>query len=319
DLLQVQRIDHGVQAVYDPALLQRLADYALGRHGPVPDDSPDRYPALLRAVVHRQAHLVARWMNAGFIHGVMNTDNMTISGQAIDFGPCAFMDAYDPATVFSSIDHYGRYAYGNQPAIARWNLMRLAEALLPLLDADAERALARATEVLSEFAPAYERALRAGQRIRLGLRTDQGAGDARLIDDWLALLARRRADFTRSHRALAAAAAGDDGPLREAVGGDDDVAKWLARWRARCAQEDRAAEDAAARAAALRQTNPRIVARNHRVEEALTAASDDGNLDPFERLLGALRRPFDDDPALEHFAHPAAPEFTQHYMTFCGT
>ena len=151
-----------VAAQRDTALLRRLADYALGRHGPVSADSPDRYLALLRAVVQRQARLIAQWMNLGFIHGVMNTDNVTISGETIDFGPCAFMEAYDPATVFSSIDHHGRYAYGNQPAIAQWNMARLAEALLPLIDADAERAVARATEALSEFVPAYERALRAG-------------------------------------------------------------------------------------------------------------------------------------------------------------
>lgn len=202
---------------------------------------------------------------------------------------------------------------------SRSGTCRVWPKLLPLIDADAERAVARVTEALRELASAYERALRAGQRARLGLRTDQGARDARLIDDWLALLARTEADFTRSHRALVAAAVGDDGPLREAVGSEEELTAWLARWRARCAQEDRAAEDAAARVAALRQGNPRIVARNHRVEEALAAASDDGKLDPFERMLDALRRPFDDDRALEDFAHPAPVEFTRRYMTFCGT
>lgn len=307
-----------VAARRDEALLRRLADYALTRHGPPSRSGADRYLQLLHAVVVRQARLVAQWMNVGFIHGVMNTDNMTISGEAIDFGPCAFMDAYDPATVFSSIDRDGRYAYGNQPAIARWNLARLAEALLPLIDADEERAVARATEAVTAFAAAYDQALRAGQRAKLGLRSERPE-DARLIDDWLALLAQRRADFTRAHRALAAAAAGDDAPLRAEVGTGADLEAWLARWRARCAQDDDGAADAAARAVALRRTNPGVVPRNHRVEEALAAATNDGDLAPFRRLLAAVTRPFDDDPALEPYAQPAPAEFSQRYMTFCGT
>jgi uncharacterized protein YdiU (UPF0061 family) len=299
--------------------LRALAEYAIARHDPQLAGAPQRYVALLRAVIARQAALVAQWMNVGFIHGVMNTDNMTISGETIDFGPCAFMDAYDPATVFSSIDHYGRYAYGNQPAIAQWNLARLAEALLPLLDDDAERALALATEAVREFAPAYESAWRAGQRAKLGLRTDGGAQDIALIDDWLALLARSRADFTRAHRALADAAAGDEAPLRAEIGDHAALSAWLARWRERCAQEDAGAPGAhSARALRLARVNPRVIARNHRVEEAL-AAAEAGDLAPFERLLAALRRPFDDDPQLEPYAEPAAPEFTQRYMTFCGT
>ncbi len=300
----------------DVELLRRLADYAIARHDPQLADAPDRYLALLRAVCARQARLVAQWINVGFIHGVMNTDNMAISGETIDFGPCAFMDAYDPGTVFSSIDHYGRYAYGNQPPIAQWNLARLAEALLPLSDADRECAVARATEALHAFAPAFDAALRAGQRAKLGLTTER-EGDARLADDWLALLAGTRADFTRAWRALAAAAVGDDAAVREAVGGGEALAEWLARWRARLAHEHAAGSTAAA--AALRAANPRVIPRNHRVEEALAAASDEGDLAPFEKLLEAVRRPFDDDPALEPYAHPAPAEFTARYVTFCGT
>jgi uncharacterized protein YdiU (UPF0061 family) len=300
----------------DLDLLRKLADYAIARHDPELADAPDRHLALLRAVCARQARLVAQWINVGFIHGVMNTDNMAISGETIDFGPCAFMDAYDPGTVFSSIDHYGRYAYGNQPPIAQWNLARLAEALLPLIDADPERAVARATEALQEFAPAYDAALRAGQRAKLGLATERD-GDAQLADDWLALLARTRADFTRAWRALAAAAGGEDAPVREAVGGGEALAAWLTRWRARLAEEH--AADSAAAATALRAANPRVIPRNHRVEEALAAASDAGDLVPFERLLDAVRRPFDDDPLLEPYTHPAPEEFTARYVTFCGT
>jgi len=300
----------------DVELLRRLADYTIARHDPELAGVPDRYLALLRAVCERQARLIAQWINVGFIHGVMNTDNMAISGETIDFGPCAFMDAYDPGTVFSSIDHYGRYAYGNQPPIAQWNLARLAEAMLPLIDADPERAVARATEALHAFAPAFDAALRAGQRAKLGLTTERD-GDARLADDWLALLARTRADFTRAWRALAAAAASDDAAVRDAVGGGEALAEWLARWRVRLAQEH--AADSAAAAAALRAANPRVIPRNHRVEEALAAASDEGDLAPFERLLEAVRRPFDDDPALDPYAHPAPAEFTARYVTFCGT
>ncbi len=298
-------------------LLRQLADYTIERHDPELMQASDRYLALLRAVCARQARLLAQWINVGFIHGVMNTDNMAVSGETIDFGPCAFMDAYDPATVFSSIDHYGRYAYGNQPAIAQWNLARLAEALLPLIGADAELAVARATEALREFVPLYEEALRAGQRAKLGLQTERD-GDARLADDWLALLARSRADFTRAWRALASAAAGDDGPVQAAVGGGETLAEWLARWRARLALDTHATDPAAA-TAALCVANPRVIPRNHRVEEALAAASDEGDLVPFERLLEAVRRPFSDDPKLEPYAQPAPAEFTARYVTFCGT
>ncbi|MDE2612803.1 MAG: YdiU family protein [Burkholderiales bacterium] len=330
--------------------LRRLADYAIARHDPALAGSADRPLGLLRAVAQRQAELVAQWMNVGFIHGVMNTDNTTISGETIDYGPCAFIEAYDPATVFSSIDQGGRYAFGNQPQIARWNLARLAEALLPLLaDVDdvpaAERAVAQVTEVIDAFPALYRAALLRGQRAKLGLRDGDAADDAAdgaLADDWLALLHRERVDFTLAWRRLAAAAAGDASALRALFVEPSAPDAWLVRWRARCAAEDAAADDAAAdgatvdeaggaaatgsgappalaRARRMREVNPYVIARNHRVEEALAAASDEGDLAPFERLLAALRRPFDENDAQAPYAEPAPAEVTAGYRTFCGT
>jgi uncharacterized protein YdiU (UPF0061 family) len=311
----------------DAARLQRLADYAIARHDPALADAPDRYLALLRAVAARQAALIAQWMNVGFIHGVMNTDNMTLSGETIDYGPCAFLEAYDPATVFSSIDQGGRYAYGNQPGIARWNLARLAETLLPLLDADEQAAIAAATAVIDAFPARFGEAMRAGQRAKLGLRRiagDDDAGDAALADDWLGLLHAQAVDFTLAWRSLSDAASGDDTRLRGLFTDVAALDAWLARWRARCASEDGGAAAAGSpaaveRAARMKAINPRVIPRNHRVEEALEAASEDDRLEPFQTLLDALRRPFDDDPALERYAGPAPAEQTARYRTFCGT
>ena len=191
-------------------------------------------------MVARQAALIAQWMNVGFIHGVMNTDNMTISGETIDYGPCAFMEAYDPATVFSSIDQYGRYAYGNQPGIASWNLARFAETLLPLLSDDADDAIAMATEAIAAFPEQYRRELLRGQRRKLGLHRQDMADDEAdtvLAEDWLALLNANRVDFTLGWRRLADAAADDEAPLRALVADARALDAWLARWRARCASE----------------------------------------------------------------------------------
>ena len=300
--------------------LRRVADYAISRHDPQLAGSAERYLGLLRAVAERQARLIAQWMNVGFIHGVMNTDNMTISGETIDYGPCAFMEAYDPATVFSSIDHQGRYAYGNQPAAARWNLARLAEALLPLMcsaddEAAVQQALAQAAAVIDEFPARYAHALRQGQAAKLGLtRTD--ANDGALADDWLALLHRQRVDYTLAWRGLADAAAGNAGALHALFAHPGALQPWLQRWSARCAGEG---VTAAQRAQAMRRASPWIIPRNHRVEEALAAASDQGELRPFEALLGALQRPFDEDAALAPYAQPASAEVTAAYRTFCGT
>ncbi len=303
--------------------LRRLADHAIARHDPALAGTEGRYLGLLRAVAGRQAALIARWMNIGFIHGVMNTDNMTISGETIDYGPCALMEAYDPQAVFSSIDQGGRYAFGNQPHIARWNLARLAEALLPLFGAEPEAAVAMATEVIDVFPALYDQHWRAGQRAKLGLQQAQPA-DAALADDWLTLLHTQQVDFTLAWRHLADAAEGRAGPLRDLFVDRAAADAWLARWQARSAAEGGAGAKAtpaagAARAAVMRQASPRLIARNHRVEEALAAATDQDDLGPFQRLLAAVQRPFGDDPALSHYAEPAPRELTAGYRTFCGT
>jgi uncharacterized protein YdiU (UPF0061 family) len=326
----------------EPERVRQLADYAIARHDPVLrdiDNAPKRYLAFLAAVARRQAALVAQWMNVGFIHGVMNTDNMTISGESIDFGPCAFMEAFDPQTVFSSIDHGGRYAYGNQPHIARWNLARLAETLLPLIDDEPPHAVERATEVLGAFDGWFEAELRSGQRAKLGLGGNAGAdavdsidrpgredaagqAAAALADDWLALLQRQRVDVTQAWRFLADAAEATDAAmaapprLRALFEEPAALQAWLARWRE---QWTHWPMEPAARAAALRRANPWIIARNHRVEEALAAASGQGDLGPFERLLQALRRPFEERLDNQPLAEPAPAEVTARYRTFCGT
>jgi uncharacterized protein YdiU (UPF0061 family) len=310
--------------------LRQLAEYAIARHDPALVGAPDRWFGLLRAVAQRQAALIAHWMNVGFIHGVMNTDNMTISGETIDYGPCAFMEAVDPATVFSSIDHGGRYAYGNQPLVARWNLAKLAEALLPLAadgddEAAVKRAVAEATEVIDAFPAMYAGALLKGQRAKLGLQhagAADDAADAALAEDWLTLLQRERVDFTLAWRRLADAAAGDEAPLRSLFAEAPAAEAWLSRWRARCAVDDAAGgavAPAGERAARMRRANPFVIPRNHRVEEALAAASDHDELGPFERLLAAVRRPFDETPGVATYGLPAPAAVTAGYQTFCGT
>jgi uncharacterized protein YdiU (UPF0061 family) len=311
----------------DVESVRELAEYTIARHDPELVTSPQRFVALLQNVAERQAALIAQWMNVGFIHGVMNTDNMTISGETIDYGPCAFMEAYDPATVFSSIDLQGRYAFGNQPDIACWNLARFAETLLPLLSDDQEQAIAMATEVIAGFPGRYRGHLFCGQRAKLGLHRaepDDDAADTALIEDWLNLLQAERVDFTLAWRRLADAAAGDEGPLRALFGDARAPDAWLARWRARCASENDAGHHGSsiaglARAKAMRSVNPIIIARNHRVEEALAAASDQDDLEPFRRLLDAVRRPYDGMDALAPYAEPAPAAVTACYRTFCGT
>ena len=304
-----------VAARGQPGEVKRLAEHVIARHDPDLAGGDSRYLALLRRVAGRQAALIAQWMNVGFIHGVMNTDNMTVSGETIDYGPCAFMEAYDPATVFSSIDHGGRYAYANQPLIARWNLARLAETLLPLLADEPEAAVVLATGVIDAFPAWYDEAWRAGQRAKLGLATAQ-PDDAALADDWLALLQAQQVDFTLAWRTLADAAEGRPAPLRDQFVDRAAADDWLARWQARLAAEG---GDMAARAAAMRRVSPWVIPRNHRVEEALAAAVDAGDLAPFERLLAALQQPFDERPDNARYAEPAPRELTAGYRTFCGT
>jgi uncharacterized protein YdiU (UPF0061 family) len=307
--------------------VRQLAEYTIARHDPDLVGAPGRFLGLLEHVAERQAALIAQWMNVGFIHGVMNTDNMTISGETIDYGPCAFVEAYDPAAVFSSIDTQGRYAFGNQPGIARWNIVRFAETLLPLLSDDEAEATAQATRVIEAFPGRYVHHLLSGQRAKLGLRKVDGiddAADATLANDWLAVLQAGRVDFTLGWRRLASAAAGDEAPLRALFADPSAPDGWLERWRERCAQDDEGAgsaapDAAAARAERMRRANPWVIPRNHRVEEALVAASADSDLAPFERLLAALRRPYDERAEQAPYAEPAAAEVTAGYRTFCGT
>lgn len=291
----------------DLDLVRRLADHAIARHYPAAADAEQPYLALFDAVVAAQAALVARWMLVGFIHGVMNTDNMTISGETIDYGPCAFMEAYDPATVYSSIDHAGRYAYANQPIVAQWNLARFAETLLPLISDDQQRAVEVAVESLGKFTVAYDAARAAGMRAKLGVAADvDDATVTSLADDLLAQLAQSRVDYTSFFRHLAEAARGDAEPARGLFVDLAGFDAWLTRWRALDPDAD-----------AMDSVNPVYIPRNHLVEEALAAATS-GDVDPLNRLLEAVGSPFDERPGLERYAAPAPDDFGP-YQTFCGT
>jgi protein adenylyltransferase len=300
-------------AHHDLTLVRRLADHAIARHHPHALDAQNPYLAFFESVLDAQASLVARWMLVGFIHGVMNTDNMTVSGETIDYGPCAFMDAFDPATVFSSIDHGGRYAYANQPAVAQWNLARLAETLLALFDADADAAFAAATEMLNSFPERYDEHWERGMQAKLGLDAGQRP-DRALIDDLLGLLHAQRVDFTSCLRALSSALLGDVTPARSLF--DDPVAfdAWCGRWLEQLPTQP---ADRRVIAAAMNRVNPVYIPRNHHVEHALTAASG-GDLGPFERLLDVLAQPFEERPGRAAYAAPAPPSFGD-YRTFCGT
>jgi uncharacterized protein YdiU (UPF0061 family) len=296
-----------------------LADYAIARHYPDAAQAKQPYRALLDGVIARQAHLVAQWMLLGFIHGVMNTDNTSISGETIDYGPCAFMEAYDPNMVFSSIDHQGRYAYGNQPHAAHWNLTRLAEALLPVLEQEQgseEAALAAAKEALAAFEPQFEAARSVGLRRKLGLFTER-EGDATLAEDLLERMAANHADFTLTFRRLADALAGAEGERRVRTLFTDPGAydSWAARWRRRLEEEPVSGE---ARAAAMRTASPAFIPRNHVVEAALDAAVGRQDFQPFEELLDVVSRPYEDRPDRERYATPAHPEECVR-QTFCGT
>ena len=303
-----------------PEQVQKLADYVISRHYPEISEDRQRYLSLLRSVVERQADLVARWMLVGFIHGVMNTDNMTVSGETIDYGPCAFMDAYDPQTVFSSIDRNGRYAYANQPAIALWNLARLADTLLPLIDAeDTDRAVTEAMAVLDTFMPTFEQYRYQGALAKLGLADNNSSDNAaepqcKLVDDWFELLTKNRVDYTLAWRHLAEAAEGNPSQLQSMFTAPIEIDAWLVRWR-----ELHNGGEPSQLASAIRAANPLYIPRNHLVEEALAAASDHGDLGPFESLLEVVQSPFDEDPQHTRYALPAPKEFTACYQTFCGT
>ena len=291
----------------DEPALRELADYAIARHYPDLAGAPHKYLAFFRAVADRQAALVARWQLVGFIHGVMNTDNMAISGETIDYGPCAFMNTYDPKTVFSSIDRGGRYAYGNQPAIAQWNLARLAEALLPLVDPDQERAVALVMEVLEAYPARFEAYWLAGMRQKLGLRSAE-AGDVELARTLLDWMEKARADFTNTFRDLSAV----EFPTGERYR-DPAFGAWHARWRERLGRDG--GPDAAA--GLMNTANPAVIPRNHRVEEALTAAEEHDDLSVLYDLLGALRSPYESAPGSAKYQEPPRDECG--YRTFCGT
>lgn len=293
------------RATGDIGLLRRLADYAISRHHPAAAEAENRYLALFEAVVEAQASLVARWMLVGFVHGVMNTDNMTISGETIDYGPCAFIDAFDPAASFSSIDETGRYAYRNQPPVAEWNLARLAETLLPLIHDDQDRAAELAVEALGAFRPQYSAVWAAGMKAKIGLQGVKHDVASPLVDELLALLQAARADYTSFFRALALAARGRREPARSMLADAAAFESWAKRW---CALEPDAD--------AMDRVNPLYIPRNHLVEEAL-AAGTAGDLSPLARLMEAVSGPFDERPGLQRYAEPGPEDVA--YRTFCGT
>ncbi|MCC4296011.1 protein adenylyltransferase SelO [Aurantimonas coralicida] len=300
----------------DDAALRALSAHAIARHYPEAAEAEDPYLALIEAVAGRQAELVARWLNLGFIHGVMNTDNMAISGETIDYGPCAFLDAYHPGTVFSAIDRQGRYAYANQPSIALWNLTRLAETLLPLIDTDEKAAIAKARDALSGFSDRFNAAYVGGLQAKLGLG-EAREGDLELAQDLLERMAANTADYTLTFRRLCDAADSEDADAGVRAFFDDPAAydEWATRWRARLAEE---AGSASERAAAMRRVNPAFIPRNHRVEAAIVAAVERQDYAPFEELLAVLANPYDDQP--EHAAYAEAPRAEERVtQTFCGT
>jgi uncharacterized protein YdiU (UPF0061 family) len=296
-----------------------LADYAIARHYPDAAQATRPYRALLEGVAGRQARLIAQWMLVGFIHGVMNTDNCSISGETIDFGPCAFMEAYEPAKVYSSIDHNGRYAYGNQARAAHWNLARLAEALLPLLEQEEgseEAAVASAQEALSAFAPQFEAAYFSGLGRKLGLLTER-EGDAALAQDLLDRMAANRADFTLTFRRLSDAAAAPDGDeaIRTLFVDPGAYDTWAVAWRRRLEEEGASVQE---RIAVMRAANPAFIPRNHLVQAVIDAAVQRQDFQPFEQLLEVVSCPYEDRPGFERYSAPARPEECV-LQTFCGT
>ncbi len=303
----------------DQAAVRQLADYVIDRLYPDAAQADNPYQALLEQVVERQARLIAQWMSLGFIHGVMNTDNMSIAGETIDYGPCAFMDGFKHDQVYSSIDRQGRYAYANQPPIAQWNLVRFAETLLPLLNTedDPKAAVASAERILNGFVGLYQQHWLAAMRRKLGL-TVEDDGDETLARDLLDLLDTARADFTLTFRQLSAlnsqASSADKGLLQH-FHPARPMQDWLARWRQRLAQEPL---DDAERQQRMHKVNPLYIPRNHQVERVIRAAEDEGDSEPFHRLHEVLQQPFDEQPGAEDFARPPRPE-ERVEQTFCGT
>lgn len=289
--------------------LRALADYAIHRHYPEIETEPNRYLSFLKEVIKRQAKLISKWQLVGFIHGVMNTDNMTISGETIDYGPCAFMDTYDPATVFSSIDREGRYAYGNQPYIGGWNLARFAETLLPLLDENQEQAVAMAQAAIESYSEQFRQNLLGGMRSKLGLFEAENE-DESLIEELLKIMKDNQADFTNTFRALTERQLGNINLF-----GKPEFEEWNARWQARLARQTQSKEAAQE---LMRNSNPVVIPRNHRVEEALAAAENDGDLAVMEKLLNVLAKPYENSPDKTEYCLLPTPSNLP-YRTFCGT
>ncbi|WP_163972081.1 protein adenylyltransferase SelO [Oceanobacillus halotolerans] len=289
--------------------LQVLADYALNRHFPELETDENPYLSLLKGVIKRQAKLIAKWQLVGFIHGVMNTDNMTISGETIDYGPCAFMDEYDPATVFSSIDRQGRYAYSNQPGIGLWNLARFAETLLPLLHEDQDRAIKLAEDSLSNFKELYHSSWLTGMRGKLGIFNEEEQ-DEPLVEDLLRLMEKYRADYTNTFRALTF-----DNLENADLFASPEFKEWQERWQRRL---DRQKESKARAHELMRNNNPALIPRNHRVEEAIEAAVDQGDYSVMDELLDALAKPYAHTPGQDKYTTPPPPS-AQPYRTYCGT
>jgi uncharacterized protein YdiU (UPF0061 family) len=296
--------------------VRRLADHVIERHYPQVAAAERPHLALLGAVIARQAELVARWLLVGFIHGVMNTDNTSVSGETIDYGPCAFLDSYDPATVFSSIDEQGRYAYANQPRIALWNLTRLAECLLPLLADDKDKAIEEAQAALGEFAEHFTSAYQAGLRRKIGLFTMQDSDEA-LVQDLLDAMAKNQADFTLTFRRLSEAAldSAGDAEVRRLFADPAAYDEWAVRWRQRLGCEPQTAIE---RRAAMRSVNPAFIPRNHRVEAIIEAAVNRDDFGPFETLLAVLSKPYQDQPDFAAYGDPPEPH-QRVLQTFCGT
>ena len=294
----------------DVDAVRTLADYTIARHYP---DLGGDYRGFLEAVIARQAELIAQWLLVGFIHGVMNTDNTSIAGETIDYGPCAFMDAYHPGQVFSSIDHRGRYAYANQPRIAHWNLTRFAEALLPLLDRDEHAAVNAAKDALDVYEPLFGSAYLEGLRAKLGF-TKAREEDLALIAELLERMEEGQADFTLTFRRLCDSAEGNDG-LRALFKEPGVIDSWLAKWKDRLACEDVLRSE---RAAGMRAVNPAVIPRNHRIEAVISAAQENGDFAPFQKLLEVLAAPYRDQPEFARYAEPPRPE-ERVLHTFCGT
>lgn len=294
--------------------VKRLADYAINRHYPEVATADNRYLHFLRAVCRQQASLIAKWMHIGFVHGVMNTDNMTISGETIDYGPCAFIDRYSPGAVFSSIDRQGRYAYANQPAIAQWNLARLAECLLPLIHSDNDTAVKLATQEVIDFNARYEDVWLDGMRAKLGLTTVED-NDLALVNDLHAAMEGQHVDFTLLFRNLADDLAEDKNRTRELFDDPQVFDQWKSKWLTRLALES---VDNESRVAAMNAVNPLYIPRNHKVEEALQAAEEESNFGPFETLMEVLSDPYTYREGFEAFAVPA-PLDSAPYKTYCGT